>query len=71
LAGSMAAAGRHCWVESWDDRMEVEDLLAAVGLGKGGMDFYRRRMLEYDDGSEVGVYFVEWVENVDVSREET
>lgn len=63
LAGRNADSRVRCPVENWDSRIEVEDLLAAVGLEEDGVEFYCQKIVEYDDGRELNVYFVEAVED--------
>lgn len=62
LAMGNADSGVMCSVKDWDDKIDIMDLLAAIGLEKGGVEYYRRKIGEYDDGSKLGVYFEEWEE---------
>lgn len=62
LAMINADSGLTCSVRDLGDKIDIEDLLVAVGLDESGLEYYGKKLAQYGDETKYGVYFEEWEE---------
>jgi len=65
LAMRYEAFGEECPVQDWEDRIDIEDLLDAMGMKDVGKEYYRKKVGEYgarEDCPDMLEYWIEYIE---------
>jgi hypothetical protein len=69
LAMRYEASGEECQVQDWQDRIDIEDLLDAVGMEDAGKEYYRRKADGYAAREDCPDHLEYWIEYIEFDDE--